>query len=235
MALFDFTQKVTESVDDLDSLLEGYTDEYLMSVMEASSKEEGKGKLAQLKQKASTALQKAAAPAHLKDKDWDPATTQKEMMGRIEKGDKNYIKSVLDATKPGSETYKADGELMKAYAGLFPYNGKKIMAQLTWFRGPFRKAAQKKAKELGIVVESVSLLEEAVVALLESDDDIKDIFLTDKDAVVIGAEDDKDVEKFIDAIPEDIEDEDLDDLVEAFVNDVEDFDDDEDFNDDDED
>ena len=69
MALFDFTQKVTESVDYLDSLLEGYTDEYLMSVMEASSKEEGKGKLAQLKQKASTALQKAAAPSYLKDKD----------------------------------------------------------------------------------------------------------------------------------------------------------------------
>lgn len=232
MALFDFETKR----DELDSLLEGYEDGFLEEVLEASSKTEAKGKLAQLKQSVSDTYHKAMAPANIKNPDWDIKETQKQMMDAVESGNEAYIKRVIAATTPGTKQAKTEEDLNHIYMRLYPYNGKKIKAQMAFLNGPFRKAAMKKAKELNIAVESyMGILEEAAVAVFESDDDIKDAFLLDKDAVVIGAEDDEDVEKFIDKIPEDAEDEDLDDLVEAFVESDEDDEDDDEYEEDDDD
>lgn len=222
MALFDFEKKV----DELDSLLEGYTDEYLETLLEADSKGGVKAKITALKDKVRKAYYTAIAPKHLKDPNWDIKTTQKQMMDDLEKGDKHYVEWMLRTTQSDSKTAAAEKELMELYMGLFPYNAKKIKAQLNWFDTTFAKAVKKKAKEMDIRLESyMGILEEAAIAVFESSDDIKDAFLLDKDAVVIGAEDDKDVEAFIDKIPEDAEDEDLDDLVEAFVESDDDDDD----------
>lgn len=68
-------------------------------------------------------------------------------------------------------------------------------------------------------------LESALYRLTEStDDDIKDIFLDDPEAIVIGAEDDPKIEKIVDSIPEDVDEDtkevtakDIEDLVENYV------------------
>lgn len=235
MALFDFETKPV--VDELDSLLEGYTDEYLETLLEADSKKGGvKEKISALKEKVRKAYHTMLAPKHIKDPNWDIKDTQKQMMDDLEKGNKQYVEYMLANTRSDAKYAAAEKELMALYMGLFPYNAKKIKAQLNWFDTTFKKAVEKKAKEMDIRLESYTdILEEVAIAVFESSDDIKDAFLLDKDAVVIGAEDDKDVEAFIDKIPEDAEDEDLDDLVEAFVesDDDEDFDDIEDEDDDD--
>lgn len=67
-----------------------------------------------------------------------------------------------------------------------------------------------------------SVMEAAADRLTDDDSDIRDAFLIDKDGVTIGAEDDPEVEKFIERIPEyddeeEISEEELENMIENYV------------------
>lgn len=67
-----------------------------------------------------------------------------------------------------------------------------------------------------------SILENAVTYLTESDEDIKDIFLDDKDVVVVGAENDPVITKLVNELPElddteDVSDEDIKEMLESYI------------------
>ena len=73
-------------------------------------------------------------------------------------------------------------------------------------------------------VEFKTSLESALEYVSENGDDIKDVFLDDPDAMVIGAENDPDIAKLVDSLPDDVNEEineitekDIEDIVEGFV------------------
>ena len=73
-------------------------------------------------------------------------------------------------------------------------------------------------------VEFGTSLESAMEHISESGDDIKDVFLDDPDAMVIGAENDPEIAKLVNSLPDDVNEEvnditekDIADIVEGFV------------------
>ena len=67
-----------------------------------------------------------------------------------------------------------------------------------------------------------SVMEAAADRLMDDDSDIRDAFLIDKDGVTIGAEEDPEVEKFIERIPvyddeEEISEAELEEMVENYI------------------
>lgn len=70
--------------------------------------------------------------------------------------------------------------------------------------------------------QPTSVMEAAAERLIDDDSDIRDAFLIDKDGVSIGAENDPEVDKFIDKIPEyddeeEISESELEEMIENYI------------------
>lgn len=73
-------------------------------------------------------------------------------------------------------------------------------------------------------VEFKSSLESSIDTVVENNDDIRSIFLDNPDAMVIGAENDPEIKKLVDSLPDDVNEEtndvtdkDIEDIIEGFV------------------